>query len=344
MVMFAARRVSLAALMALGFPVAAQQTIQFSKPANQDPAATANANAIMPSASHKAPSAFNAPTSLFGNSGATASFDILPGSPPPAMPNPNAAQWQKVLENRKNWSLMTPEQILGIPTPESILGVTDPQEDPKLSPEERFLRRQERQEQAGITNASLRSDAFLWHNDDENRGLFQSPDANNPLANAPGGSSQSQGIAGLIRNSSPFFNQTTKSLADMNQRMDSTWEHPFGSPEPMPKATPEQLSGMERFRALMEPTPPQTPSAAPGFSSQPSHTPDPFLQPVPASFNPAGRSFTGLGNDIAKPTGLAPLPGVTGPRPPPSKPAPLVQTPPWLSQSPQSANLPQRQF
>lgn len=320
--------------MTLCLPAAAQQTIQFSKPVNQDPAATANA--FLPQANHKAPAAFNAPTSLFGNG---PDFDTLP-APPPVTYNPNAAQWQKVLEDRKNWSLMTPAQILGVPTPETILGITDPQEN-KLSPEERYLQRQERLSQTGITNALQREDTGLWRKDDATTGPFQPTDDNSQFADSPDGSRRNPTMPNLNR--SPFFNPNQRSLADMNQRMNPTWASPFESPEPLRKTTPEQLAGMERFRAFMQspPAPDRTPAS---FSAQPAVPPDPFLQSLPP-YNPAGHSVAPLRTDITKPTGIMPLAGVSGLPPAPAKKAPLVEPPPWMSQpSPQSSTLPQRQY
>ena len=336
----ALKRCGVGALMATGLPVAAQQSIQFTKPANQDPAVTLNE---FLSASHKSPSPVNAPKSLFGD-GPTASFDVLPGSPQ-MMLNPNAAQWQKFLQERKNgnWGLMTPAQILGVPTPESILNIVDPQEDPKLSPEERYLKRQERQSQMAITNALLlRANHSLWGNDDKASGVFGG-NASGGLMAEPGGD-RSQGIPGLTANPNPFFNQNPRSSGDVNQKIDTTWTSAFESPEPLVKATPEQLAGMEHFRALLEGTPPPATPASGTFSTQPAPSPDPYMQRLPASFNPIGRSVAPLGSDFGRPTGLSPLSGVTGPQPVPIKPPPLVQAPPWMTQTPQIGTLQQRKF
>src|SRR5271154_2114407 len=54
-------------------------------------------------------------------------------SPAPAMPAPGvpaispaqAAQWQQAVDREKNWTLMTPEEIFGLPTAEKILGVSE---------------------------------------------------------------------------------------------------------------------------------------------------------------------------------------------------------------------------
>src|SRR5882672_7132159 len=111
------------ATMATLMPALAQQSIIFSKPAE---VSADKANSFMPEPSHTGPSAFNAPSPLFGRR-PTASFDILPGAQRPAPISPEQAlQWQKFLDKKKNWTLMTPEEILGVPTPEKILGILDP--------------------------------------------------------------------------------------------------------------------------------------------------------------------------------------------------------------------------
>src|ERR1039457_6470899 len=148
-VIFLARWTGLAAVVMTAMPGAAQQTIQFTRPVDQD--LSSKANAFLPAPNHRnSAAAFNAPSSLFGGKDGAVNFDVLPGSP---NQNPvsaaSAAQWRKFLDGKKNWTLMTPEEVLGIPTPEKILGITDPKEDPKLSAEERFLPRRAQREGGG---------------------------------------------------------------------------------------------------------------------------------------------------------------------------------------------------
>jgi hypothetical protein len=333
----AVRRSGLAAVMALGLSATAQQAIQFSKPANQDPALTANS--FLPS-NHKSPSDFKAPASIFGDGGSDASFDVLPGGPAVVYPNANNQQWQKMLQDRKNWALMTPEQILHVPTPETILGLTDPREDPKLSPEERFLQRQERQSEMAATNGMYRPNGMFSPARDPNQGLFQDSDDRSRLADAPHGPNLGVFGSGPARMQSAFISQNPETPADPNQKFDATWASPFGSPAPLPKPTPAQLAGMERFRAMMEPPVKEKTPAVAGFALPAVPAPDPNLQPLPV-FNPSGRSFTPLGNDITK---IMPLAGVTGPAPAPAKKPPLVNLPPWMTTGLQNPTMPQRQF
>jgi hypothetical protein len=333
---FAARWFGLAALVTLGLPAAAQQTIQISKPVDTDP--SSKANAFMPEAARRNPDSFNAPSPLFGGT-PDASFDVLPGSPPPVFYNANPQQWQKFLDNKKNWTLMTPEEVLGIPTPEKILGVTDPDDDPSLSADERFLKRQDQQAAMAVTNGLRGADSLLWQKDNSPGRFFQTADQEMPFARLMAGS-----VPDANRNLGSPFSPHPGQPADAAEKLNSAWASPFITAEQPAKLTPEQLADRESFRALLDPpTEDKTPSTS-GLFAQPAIPVDPNMEPVPASFNPAGRSFTGLQNDVGHPTGITPLPGVTGPLPQPKKVAPLVQPPPWMQDPLQSSTMPQRQF
>ena len=349
-VRFAVKGLSFAAVGVLCLPVAAQQAIHFSKPTDQGPAVTAST--FERPVSHTAPSAFNAPTPLFGSS---ANNSVLtPGSPLPIFPNPNAAQWQKALRDRKNWALSTPEQILGIQTPESILGVAEHPEDAKLSPEEQYLKRRDEEAQAGATNGALRSVSYashsIWGDLDTPAGASQDSGNKNGLS----GPNNRQMNPQTSENRGGLFDQSTALSAwsgDAAPATHSIWTSPFQSSEPIPKPTPQQLEGMKQFRALLDSSPAQAVTAPnSSYPDSPAATPatavtaNPFRQTQTASFNPIGSAPSALESGISKPAGITPLPGITGVRPPAPKPQPLVQPPPWMSQSPQVGVLQQRTF
>ena len=335
---FFARWLGAAAFVMPAWPVPAQQVIQFSKPADQDSSSKAGIFTTTPNAHRLSANAYNAPSPLFGDRNPVAAFEYLPGSPGlNAVSAANSAQWQKNLDIKRNWMLMTPEEILGIPTPEKILGITDPDDDPKISAEERFLQRQDRLASGGVTNGFHQPDAAYWRGD-SGSDPFHPADADTRFAQNLGGT-----IPDTAKNFSLLFDSKQGSLPDASQRSDSAWANPFGLPEPLPKPTPDQLEGMDRFRALMnQDTPEKTPEPA-GFSYQPTAVPDPNLQVLPA-FNPAGHSFTPLESGIGRPMGIMPLPGITGPQISAKKAAPTVQPPPWLLDTPQSFTPLERQF
>jgi hypothetical protein len=111
-----------AVLLAAAWPVAAQEPMVFSKPVDLP---TEKANDFMGD-QHRAPGALNSPGSLFGSQ-PQADFDILPGTQPPRQISAEEVkQWQKLLDDKKNWTLLTPEEFMGIPTAEQIMGLPDP--------------------------------------------------------------------------------------------------------------------------------------------------------------------------------------------------------------------------
>lgn len=336
-VRIAARPLGLAVWLTLGGVAAAQQAIQFSKPANQDSAAAATSSV---QTTHPAPAAFNASSSLLGNGGA--SFDVLP-SGPQAIPLGNPAQWKKFLDNRKNWALETPNEILNVPTPESILGIADPQDDAQLSAEQRYFRRQERQSRMDATNALSHSDLLLERDRKDNEGPFRDMDDDGRrLGEMLNGASP---VAGALRDLKQLDVHGVRSLADVNQA-DATWSSPFGVRVEPVKQTPEQLQGMDSFRALLDGAPPTVEKPAGSAFFDHAAVRDPNLQAEPAGYNPIGHSYTPVADSIARPVGLTPLPDVTGSHAAPAKKGSSVQPPPWLSSTPSAANpvFPQRQF
>ena len=162
----------------LGLSASAQQVIQFSKPADSDPAQ--KANNFMPDHGNRNPDSFNAPSSLFANQVPSDNFEDVAGNSANLAAAAAAAQWQKLQERNKNWGLMTPEEILGIPTPEKLLGITEDDKDAKLSPEERFLKHQDQLAATSASNNLHSADLSIWHNDTaDGRGVFQGVEAAN---------------------------------------------------------------------------------------------------------------------------------------------------------------------
>lgn len=310
----------------------AQQPILFSKPAES---VEEKANSFMleqPLKLRGRAGQFNAPKPLF-------SFDPEPSLPPPERPTVPSQSLKEALNKRKNWTLMTPEEIIGLPTPEKILGLPDPTGDDKRTPEERFLRRQTAAAAFSATNALRRSDAALWRNDANPFAPRDQRDAIDRLSKP-----DLRTEAGSRR----YFDRLVTAPADSplvaNQNADSAWSSAFVQPAPLPKPNLEQIAAMERFRAMMEPSAPPEKLATPTrFSPAPGPAANPNLQASPG-FNPLGQSFTPLQSGISRPMGITPLPGITGPYAPPAKAKKsLVDLPPWLSDGPRPfGSLPPR--
>jgi len=231
--------------------------------------------------------------------------------------------------------LMTPEEILNIPTPESVLNITDPDEA-KLTTEERYLRRKQRSEIDGLTNNLSHTGAF-WHGDTATDALG-ADDTRSRFGATFGGA-----VPNFANNPNTLFGGKRSDAANQS---DSAWGNPFGgAAQPLPEQTPDQLAGMKRFRELMEPSaPPKPQDSAFGYQPATAAPVNPNFNVLPQE-NPAGRSFTPLKSDLTRPMGLTPLPGISGPRQvSTAKPKPLLQAPPWMSDTPQPFTPLQRHF
>lgn len=312
-----------ALLLAAAWPVAAQQSpVVFSKPGDLP---TDKANDFM-GTDHKGAGGSAAPSPIV-SSKPRADFDVLPGAQPPRIPSPaEVKQWQKSEDERKNWTLMTPYEILKIPTPQQILGLPDPNHEENLSTEEKYIRRQERERNASATNAMNRPDGFLKSDDNpfqSRKNDQQQPDQRNGMLSA----------SRLGPGSAPL------QPVDAARNPDSIWHSAFNVIPQAPKPDPEQVAAMERFRAMMEPPAVEKPAPVSGIATPAApvigHN-DHNMQAMP-SYNPAGSTFTPVQNTAGRPMGINPLPTVTGQRPLDNapKPKPLVKPPPWMTDSPQ---------
>jgi hypothetical protein len=318
-------------------PVRAQQKINFTRPVDPERIGQSNAWQTLTAGHLGAAGDYNAPKSLFGAGVTGPQYDVLPGSPVQTAVSPEAArQWQNVLDRKKNWMLLTPGEILGVTTPEKILGVAEARREENLSPEERFLRRLDREATMSTTNSRSRTEVF--GRDDTKTDAARPADENNPFARTKTGLASLELARGVFFNPRP--DTTPGESAGAVQKPAFLGDNPFGLPAPLPKQTPDQLAGMERFRALMEPS-------ASGDKSPSSTRPLPTYTPLTSvsqssAVNPAGHSYTPLTSNLGRPATVKPLPGVTGSAvTPPLK--PVVQLPPWMQDA--SANNPvQRRF
>ncbi|HEV2693649.1 MAG TPA: hypothetical protein VG347_12220 [Verrucomicrobiae bacterium] len=321
-----------ALLIAAAWPVVAQQSVVFTKPTDLP---TDKANDFMGDA-HKTSGTFNAPSPFFSSGKPQADYDILPGVRPPHTPSPaEIKQWQKSSDERQNWTLMTPEQILNLPTPEKILGLPDPNHEENLSIEEKYIRRQERQRSFSATNALRHSEDFLKQDDNP----FQTKNiAQQQLQDDRRAGTLSTSRYGL----GPAV--TAPPITDAGRDPDSIWHSAFNVMPAVPKPDPIQVAAMERFRAMMEPPVVAKPAVVSSFST-PAPVVDHNMQAMPA-YNPAGHSFSSLENNSGRPIGINPLPTITGERPSDNlpQPKPLVKLPPWMTDGPQAGTPPRSKF
>ena len=309
------------ALAAAALCARAQETVVVSKPADLK-SERANSFLANPQGSGKA-GAFNAPRDIFKNYAP----DNL-GAPPPVVFNNPDPSVKEALDKRKNWTLLTPEQILGVQTPEQILGADKADGQKKLSLEERYLLRENRAANGAATNRL--SGQNFWHPETENP--FGQRQTTAEFGSRPRLDERRNAAA------EGYFNQF---LRGANARLapdakpDSAWASGFAQPA-QSKPDPEQIAAMERFRAMMEPGSPTEKADAPtSFGAAVAPVRDPNMEELPA-FNPAGGAVAALRSGIIRPTGIMPLPEVIRPHPttPEKKPDWQAQLPPWMRDGP----------
>lgn len=331
-------------LIALGVGAAlsssAQQTIINSKPKDVD---SDKANSFMDSSRRLNAGDYKAPRQF-----------LAPGPSLPLPPPSYQGTWDSsavdAANKRKNWTLLTPRQILGVQTPDEILGLDAQDDKKKLSLEEQFLLRQRQPWNGAGTNSGasalfLRDDANPFSNNNsqnDNRNDRSttysafSPDSRQPDLNSSDSFRSLKKLLGNLDagNVSPGGDQS------QYQNQNSMWTSGFTQPT-RPKVTQDQLDAMERFRALLEPQPALEKTAAlPTYSSPAKTRSSSFFDPPP-NVNPAGHTYNSVESDIMRPKGLTPLPGVTGPviKPDENKrPAWKAKLPPWMSSGPQRYN------
>jgi len=296
----------------------ADQTIIFSKPSDLP---ANKASTITPAVEHRAGD-YRAPHSLFNNF--AGDFPL----PAPVLQYNNASI-KEALDKQKNWTLLTPEQILGIQTPEEILGVPDKNHDKNLSLEEKFLLRENRANAMSATNSRGGNPALFRELTGSNPFKLNKDEENNAF------SPESQ----KMEPGQKFFNQllNQENAGNPMDKGNPTWVSSFAQ-HTQPKESPEQLAEMERFRALMEPTtPPDKPEVTTRFTvAKPAV--DSFLQPIP-TVNPVGHAAQPLDNIFSTPSGIKPLPPINTQLPKPAtKPNSLTQLPPWMRDEPPPHN------
>lgn len=288
----------------------AGQPIIFSAPQ------TADAQPAAPSSNNSQPGilpgTLQAPVSV---------FDFNSHSDPP-LPSPaiNSSQQQRMrqlLDDRKNWILMTPEEILGMPPAKSPAPERDAFGREKTETQlERYLERESHSHDGTAID--------LKNARDGSRLNFSRDQADANLSDYKLGNSARNGS--YFSNGQPNRNDFVSDWAAFNRPL----------PQAATKVDPEQVASMERFRQLLAPTPAPESSPDSQFFPAPKPVVNPLISRPDFVPNPAGASFTPLSSGIGKPTGLTPLPdAVTGLSLPVAAPTWKLQPAPWLLSGPQ---------
>ena len=280
----------------------------------------------------KRANAFRPPQSDFGNFSAPKNGQIF-DVPPPSSPDQNSA-WKKYQDTQKDWTLMTPAEILNVPTPEGILGIHDP--DEKLSPEERYLKRLDQAEHetpSAATNSVSPIRPEFGDNIDgnpfthERENVFRQSETRSGT-NGPA----NRNNMNSVWNSGTFQNPTLEIEAERRTQANPLWETPFTQEPQTLKPDPAEQAAMERFQALLEPPKPlEAPTPDQSVVARPV---DPNMEVLPA-YNPAGNSFTPLQPVADRPFGLMAVPGPTTRHieATSTQPAWAPKLPPWMNRN-----------
>ena len=169
-------------------------------------------------------------------------FDILPVSP-------LTPEQQKVLQhsfdNQKNWTLLTPEEILNVPTAQKILGIPDPDDEQKMTVTERYLKRlNDRQSMAASNAFQLSSRTAL----DEDSTWTTRNNKAKDITTSPDGLTDPKSGKMVLDIWGRAFRVTPDSPDDQR---DPIWNSAFSHPPIVPKTDEEQAAETQRFRILL---------------------------------------------------------------------------------------------
>jgi hypothetical protein len=262
-------------------------------------------------------------------------FNSPADAPPPRQQTISPAEQmrlKKLQEDRDNWMLMTPAEILGVTTPEKILATPEQRAAAeKLTTMDRYLARQQEPKSPAVFTNNWQgwNSAPAW-------GDLRNPDNPSPSSLERGDRPEKR--QGLIDR---IMNGARDERAPEKQDATYGWDS-FSAPLTLPVQKSAQSAAT--FNDYLEQAVAQTAAAKvpPGNKFLPIPLPDPNLELQPV-VNPNGASFTPLSSGIGRPQGLTPLPSLI----PPPIAQPVAQTslaPPWLSKAPQPFVIPQRKF
>jgi hypothetical protein len=204
------------------------------------------------------------------------------------------------------------------------------------------MQRRNRESESSGTNGFRRSNSSFDRDNIWDRQTLRGKDGNNSRLEEIQDSSR-LAVPESIKGLKPMDAHNLSPLDARNQ-LDGNWTSPFGAPMIETKQSAEQLAGMERFRALMEPPAPLVKPGASGLPALSASAQDPFASPSASASKPIGRGFTALESTVSRPASLQ----SQSASPTDNKKVSWVQPPPWATSSatPNSQNpsFQQRQF
>lgn len=297
----------------------AGEPISFSSPAKGDAGSDGSLDPKSPDVSGL-PDSLRAPKSLNSDDN-SAPPAFVPTKVSPAQVN----RLKTIQDDRKNWALLTPEEILGVHAPQNTLNNTKSDaagQDEKSSAVDRYNQRQKQAQTLGTSDS-----------------------ANDSGHQTDAGAINSE--VGRLGNSGSIFDQPViapETAVLGAQNYDSSWSKLFGSSQQPSGPDPAQLAAMNRFKQLLQPSQPAPIKTSSGNSTSASpYAPrdDHFGR---EDANSSINTYTPLASGIVTASGVTSLGAAQNNSQPAPPPAWAPKPPPWLSKTPQPFVIPQQKF
>jgi hypothetical protein len=260
-------------------------------------------------------------------------------APPTPMPRPapispeQVARMRQAADKQKNWALMTPAEIMGVPTAAQIMGVPERDANGDIQAdtvEDRYLARQMKDNNDQRTNGLAgRSDGNLDPAKmDQKLDFFGRPvDA----------SRQAYSVFGDEANTVNGARGVSDELSGSRPANASSYS-PYNAGA---SRTPDQVAAAKDFERLLQPTAmTQLKSESPVFPA-PSAPSTGFRSLVNTPLSPFA---PGNNSAVMTPTGVRPLLSTTDQKESSTTPVWKPQMPPWMLSTPQPGVMPQRKF
>lgn len=304
----------------------AGQPISFSSPADSDVPSDVSLVPKSPDLSGL-PDALRAPASLNSDANSTPS-SFVPTRISPAQVD----RLKTMLDARNNWASSTPEQILGVDTQKKnpqIPGRDASGQGQKQSAVDGFYQRQNQAQTAGVNGYDYKTGDQKRQADDGALNLVSSQLGNSgQILNQPQVIAPDSGLLGA-------------------QNDDSSWSKLFGSSQQASAPDPAQQAAMERFKQLLQPSPPPTTMTSPssGEANSSSAFAPRDYRFGQSAVNPPAATYTPLSSGIGTASGLTALGASQNNWKPAAPPAWAPKPAPWLSKEPpQDFVVPKQKF
>jgi len=273
------------------------------------------------------------PAPLNLNFGPAPASSQLPMPRPASVTPEQVSKARQTADKQKNWALMTPAEIMGVPTAEKIMGIPERDANGQLkgdTVEERYLAREMKNNGNGRTNKPS-----AYSPDDENWNLTKSDVKRDFFGRPVDAPRPAFSVFGNDENASRSSEQN---FGARPANASGNGSYSYNAGQSSRSQTPEQIAAAREFEKLLQPSIMMGPKSASATFSTPS-------PPAPAnrSINMPLPPFAPA-SQVVTPTGVRPLLSSGAEKDTSMTPVWKPQLPPWMSTTPQPGTVPQRKF